>query len=117
MPTPRRGLLQTFPPANFSAVGGLVFTRKVPRWTRGGRGLHLDWDPQEGWGDPRALPLLLRGTGPQADALRLARPFHVRPVRAPHHGRHAAVQALLPGRGEAATSTAHVLPEGVPHRG
>ena len=78
-------------------------------------GALLDSNVHEGGRDPRAIPVVLRGAGICACPRRRSCRPCLRPVRAAHHRRHAAVQALLPRRGGAAHAPADLLPEVLPH--
>ena len=67
--------------------------------------------------DPRGLPLLLRGEGPPAPPLGLARPARRRPLDAPHRRGHAAADAVLPRARAAAGADDDDGTEVLPHAG
>src|ERR671925_765473 len=87
------------------------------RRRRVGSGGGLDSKSHADHRNPRAFPLVLRGAGASADALGLARAVGLRPVRVAHHGRDAAVQALLHWGGGAALEAPDELPEVLPDHG
>src|SRR3954462_15090494 len=66
---------------------------------------------REGGRDPGALFVVLRAKRPPARAVRVAHPAAGRSLGASYDGRHAAAQAVLPGRAAAATAAAHLVPE------
>ena len=75
----------------------------------------INSDGHEGCRYPGAVSVVLRGARAQAHALRIARAELLRPDGPAHDGRHAAVQALLPRRGDPAREAADELPEVLPH--
>ena len=75
----------------------------------GSRGLRDDFRR-----DPPQLHGLLRRARACRRALGVARALGARPVGAAHDRRHAAVQAVLPGRGEAARASSDVHPALLP---
>src|SRR3954454_8326795 len=84
--------------------------RRAPTSSEGARTLSV----REGGRDPREVPVVLRGARPPAHAVSVARAVVVRPFGVADDGRYAAVEALLPRRGKAAESAAHVMSEVLP---
>ncbi len=92
-----------------------------PELAHFGQGQRTDGGPRlqrhELGGDPRAIPVVLRGARPPAAAVGVARAVRPRSLGAAHDGRHAAAQAVLPRRRGAAVAAPDVVPEELPHRG
>src|SRR2546421_5396650 len=103
--------LRASPPASWRAIASWATARSPPL----PRIRALDAPSPSLGRDPRAFPPLLGAARSPPHAVGVARALRLRPLGTADDRGHAALQAVLPRPGAAATSAAHLLPEVLSH--